>query len=93
MLDTLVVTSPLVVDIYEKDARLGSTPKILELPAGAHTLEFRFEGLKKSVTYNVEKGVSKTARVTFEIRCRSMRPPSLKFSLMVNHNCLWVRHL
>jgi len=64
---TLVVTSPLVVDIYEKDARLGATPKILELPAGAHTLEFRYEGLRKSVTYNVEKGVSKTARVTFEI--------------------------
>ncbi len=65
---TLVVSSPLVVEIYEKDARLGATPKILELSSGAHTLEFRYEGLKKTVTYNIEKGVSKTAKVTFEIK-------------------------
>jgi hypothetical protein len=65
---TLLVTSPLVVDIYEKDVRLGTSPKILELSAGPHTLEFRFEGLKKTATYPIEKGVSQTAKVTFEIK-------------------------
>ena len=65
---TLLVTSPLVVDIYEKDVRLGTTPKILELSAGPHALEFRFEGLKKTATYTIEKGVSQTAKVTFEIK-------------------------
>ena len=72
---TLVVSSPLVVEIYEKDVRLGSTPKILELPSGAHTFEFRYENLKKTAMYNIEKGVSKTARVTFEIQVAIQAAP------------------
>jgi hypothetical protein len=72
---SLIVTSPLVVDIYEKDVRLGSTPKILELSAGSHTLEYRYEGLRKSATYPIEKGVSSTARVTFEIRVNIQASP------------------
>src|SRR6185436_5198308 len=54
-------------DIYENDRRLGSTPMTLDEPAGLHTFEYRYEGLKKSVTYNIQPGTTTTATVTFEI--------------------------
>ncbi len=55
------------VDIYENDRRLGSTPMTLDEPAGSHTFEYRHEGLKKSVSYNIQPGTTTTAIVTFEI--------------------------
>jgi hypothetical protein len=55
------------VDIFEGSKRLGSTPAIVELPPGPHTLEFHHEGLKKTATYNIEAGASTTAKVSFEI--------------------------
>lgn len=64
---TLAISSPIAVEVYEGDKRLGPTPLVLELPPGTHTLEYRHEGLKKTATYNIEGGVRTTARVTFEI--------------------------
>src|SRR5262249_50220550 len=55
------------VDIYENDRRLGSTPLILDLPAGAHTFEYRYQGLKKTATFDVQPGSTITAVATFEI--------------------------
>jgi hypothetical protein len=64
---TLSIGSPIAVDIYEGDKRLGATPAILQFPPGPHTLEYRHEGLKKSATYNIVGGVNTTVGVTFEI--------------------------
>jgi len=55
------------VDIYENDRHLGSTPMTLDLPAGAHTFEYRHEGLKKTITLNVQPESTTTTVVTFEI--------------------------
>ena len=55
------------VDIYENDRRLGSTPMTLDEPEGSHTFEYRHEGLKKSVTYNIQPGTTIIAAVSFEI--------------------------
>lgn len=63
----LALSSPITADVYEGDKLLGATPVRLELPPGSHTLEFRHEGLKKTVTYNIVSGVNSTARVAFEI--------------------------
>ena len=54
-------------DIYENDRRLGSTPMTMDLPPGAHTFEYRYEGLKKTVTLNVQTGSTTTAVAAFEI--------------------------
>jgi hypothetical protein len=63
----LAVSSPVAVDIFEGNKRLGSTPAIVELSPGPHILEFHHGDLKKTATYNVEAGVSTPAKVSFEI--------------------------
>ena len=51
---TLAVSAPIPVEIYKDDQHLGTTPVTLELPAGTHTLEFRFN-LRKTGAYVAEQ--------------------------------------
>jgi len=64
---TLAVSAPIPVEIYKDDQHLGTTPVTLELPAGTHTLEFRFGNLKKTGTYAVRSNEAATATVSFDV--------------------------
>ena len=64
---TLAVSSPTPAEIYQGDKQLGSTPTTLILPAGSHTLEYRYQDLRTVVSHVVKANETTTALVTFEI--------------------------
>jgi hypothetical protein len=63
----LAVNSRAVAEIYMGDKYLGSTPATLELPAGRHTLEYRYQDLRQTATYTVSTGETTRATVTFRV--------------------------
>jgi len=62
----LAISSPFPVDIYMDGKRVGSTPATLELPPGSHTLEYRYNGLSKTMVHVIESKYTTRASVTFE---------------------------
>jgi hypothetical protein len=64
---TLAISSPTSVDIYKDDAYLGSVPISLELPAGAHMLEYRHGTLRKNVTHVINSNETTRAMITFDV--------------------------
>jgi hypothetical protein len=64
---TLAVSAPVPVEIFEGTQDLGTTPATLELSPGAHTLEYRYGNLKKTLTHTIRSGESMTSTVTFDV--------------------------
>jgi hypothetical protein len=62
----LAISSPFPVDIYINDRHVGSTPATLELPAGPQTLEYRYNGLSKTMVHVIESKQTTRASITFE---------------------------
>jgi len=62
----LAISSPLPVDIFMDGKRVGSTPATLELSPGPHTLEYRYNGLSKTLVHVIESKQTTRASVTFE---------------------------
>jgi hypothetical protein len=56
-----------VAEIYKGDKYLGSTPATLELPTGTHTLEYRYQNLRQTVTYMVGAGETTRTMITFQV--------------------------
>jgi len=66
-LGTLAVTSLVSTEIYEGRRRLGSTPAKLQLPTGAHEIEYRYDSMRKSASYIIRTNETSTAIVTFDV--------------------------
>jgi hypothetical protein len=64
---TLVVSSPVPLDIYRDATYLGSAPVSLELPVGAQTLENRYGNLHRQVTHVIKSNETTRAMVTFDV--------------------------
>jgi hypothetical protein len=61
----LAISSPFPVDIYMDSRRVGSTPATVELPPGPHTVEYRYNGLSKTIVHVIESNQTTRASVTF----------------------------
>src|SRR5262249_2938573 len=64
---TLSLNALVPVDVYLNDKYLGSTPLSLQLPAGSHTLEARYQDLRKMVSYMVRSNETTRATIVFEV--------------------------
>jgi PEGA domain len=62
----LAISSPLPVEIFVDGRRVGSTPATLELSPGPHTLEYRYNGMSKTLVHVIESKQTTRASVTFE---------------------------
>jgi hypothetical protein len=62
----LAISSPFPVDIYMDGRHVGSTPATLELPPGPHTLEYRYNGLSKTMVHVIESKQTTRASIIFE---------------------------
>jgi hypothetical protein len=65
---SLAISSAVPVEIYRGEEYLGSTPATLQLPAGPQTLEYRYQGLRQTLTHVIRSQVTTTAAVSFPIR-------------------------
>jgi hypothetical protein len=64
-LGDLAISAAVPVDIYRGEEHLGSTPITLQLPAGLQTLEYRYQGLRQTLTHTVTAQETTTATVQF----------------------------
>jgi hypothetical protein len=64
---TVAVNSRLAVEVYVAGKHVGSTPLVLQLPEGTHTVEYRHADLTKSVTHAVKAGEQIAETVSFDI--------------------------
>jgi hypothetical protein len=62
----LAVSSPFPVEIYIDGTRVGSTPATIELPAGPHTVEYRYGGRSKTMVHVIESRQTMRASITFD---------------------------
>jgi hypothetical protein len=63
----LAVNSPISAQIYQGGRLLGETPTTLQLPAGAHTLEYRHGDLRTVMTHEIKSKETITALVSFDV--------------------------
>jgi hypothetical protein len=63
----LALNAQVPVDVYMADKYLGSTPLSLSLPAGLQTLEFRYQEIRKMVSFMVKSAETRREMVTFEV--------------------------
>jgi len=72
---SLAVSSAVPVEIYRGDEHLGSTPATLQLPAGPQTLEYRYQGLRQTLTHVIKSQETTTAAVSFSARVQINAKP------------------
>jgi hypothetical protein len=63
----LAVSSSLPVEIYEDGRDLGTTPITLQLAAGPHTLEYRYQTLRQTRQHIIKPNETATTAVTFSV--------------------------
>ena len=63
----LAVSSSVPVEIYEDGRDLGTTPTTLQLPAGPHTLEYRYQGLRQTRQHIIKPNETATTSVAFSV--------------------------
>jgi hypothetical protein len=63
----LAVSSATSVDIYKGDEYVASAPVSMELPAGAHTLEYRHGNLRMTQTHVITGNETTRARINFDV--------------------------
>jgi hypothetical protein len=64
----LAISAAVPVEIYRGEEYLGSTPATLQLPAGAQTLEYRYQGFRQTLTHVIASHETTTATVSFPIK-------------------------
>jgi hypothetical protein len=77
----LSVVSFTAVDIYVGGKLVGSAPVTLELPAGLQKLEYRHDGLRKTVFQEIKQNETASAVVTFDIPVQIRANPSAMVSI------------
>jgi hypothetical protein len=65
LMGDLAVSAAVPVEIYRGEENLGSTPTTLQLPSGPQTLEYRYQGLRQSVTHYITAQATTTATISF----------------------------
>jgi len=78
---TLAVSSLLPVEIYLENNHVGTTPVTLELPVGAHTLEYRYGNLRKTGVIVIRGSEVTRASVVFEVTVQITSTPQAEVSL------------
>ncbi|HET9217559.1 MAG TPA: bacterial transcriptional activator domain-containing protein [Terriglobia bacterium] len=71
----LAVSAAVPVEIYRGDENLGSTPATLQLVEGPHTLEYRYEGLRQTLTHLITREQTTTATVSFPVKIQINAQP------------------
>jgi hypothetical protein len=66
----LAVNAAVPAEIYSGDRLLGATPTSLRLPAGSHTLEFRYRQLRKTETVVIRPEQTTSTTVVFDVTVR-----------------------
>jgi hypothetical protein len=61
----LAVSAAVPVEIYRGEENLGSTPATLQFAEGPQTLEYRYQGLRQTLTHLITPGQTTTATVSF----------------------------
>jgi hypothetical protein len=63
----LAVSSSVPVEIYEDGRNLGTTPITLQLAAGPHTLEYRYQGLRQTRQHIIKPNETVTTAIAFSV--------------------------
>ena len=63
----IAISARVWADVYLAGKQVGTTPLTLELPEGEHTLEFRRDDVRKSVTYNLKANETIAATVPLDV--------------------------
>jgi hypothetical protein len=71
----LAVSAAVPVEIYRGEENLGSTPATLQLPEGPQTLEYRYQGLRQTLTHFIARDQTTTATVSFLIKVQINAQP------------------
>lgn len=71
----LAVSAAIPVEIYRGEENLGSTPTTLQLAEGPQTLEYRYQGLRQTLTHMITPGQTTTATVSFLIKVQINSQP------------------
>ena len=61
----LAVNAAVPAEIYRGEENLGSTPTTLLLPPGIQTLEYRYQGLRQTVTHTIKSQETTMAPISF----------------------------
>jgi hypothetical protein len=61
----LAVSAAVPAEIYRGEESLGSTPATLQLPEGPQTLEYRYQGLRQTLTHFIARDQTTRATVSF----------------------------
>ena len=65
LMGDLALSAAVPVEIYRGEENLGSTPTTLQLPSGPQTLEYRYQGLRQTVTHHITAQSTTTATISF----------------------------
>jgi hypothetical protein len=85
----LAVSAAVPVEIYRGEENLGSTPATLRLAEGAQTLEYRYQGLRQTLTHVIARDQTTTATVSFVIKVQiNAQPWAQVFMEGVNLNLI-----
>jgi hypothetical protein len=71
----LAINAAVPVEVYRGDEHLGSTPLTLQLPTGPQTLEYRYQGLRQTLTHLIAADATATASISFLTRVQINAKP------------------
>jgi hypothetical protein len=77
----LAVNAAVPAEIYRGEEHLGSTPTTLQLPAGMQTLEYRYQGLRQTLSHFISSNETTIATVSFSTRVQINAKPWAQVSI------------
>jgi hypothetical protein len=81
---TLALNAQVPVELYLNEKYLGSTPLSIQLPAGMHTLEARYQDLRKMISYTVRSNETTRGTISFEVTVQINANPWAEVSIEGN---------
>jgi len=83
-LGSLAINAAVPVDVYIGGNHLGVTPLTLQLQAGTQTLEYRYQGLQKTVSHVLKPGETTAATIAFDVTLQINARPWAQVSIEGN---------
>ena len=77
----LAVNAAVPAEIYRGEEHLGSTPTTLQLPEGMQTLEYRYQGLRQTLSHFITSQETTIATVSFLNRVQINAKPWAQVSI------------
>src|SRR5688572_11851340 len=71
----LAINAAVPVAVYFAGQQRGTTPTTIDLPPGEHSVEYRYEGLRKTVTHQIKSNETTSTTVVFEIKLQINSDP------------------